>query len=123
MTIDRKRYSPIRLAFMYFAPPAAWGLQLLIGYGLVTVACLNGTKIAFEALSVIAGLITLSSGLVSFLSWHHRGIVELEVTPNVDEFVAVVGVLLAVIFFVLIAGTALYGAALDACPPISMPLP
>jgi hypothetical protein len=32
-------------------------------------------------------------------------------------------VLLAVIFFMLIAATALYGVALNACPPISMPLP
>ena len=123
MTINGKHYSGRRLAFMYFAPPAAWALQLLIGYGLVTVACLNGTKIAFEVLSLVAGLIVVASGITSFLSWHHRGIAELEVTPNVDEFVAAVGVLLAVIFFVLIAGTCLYGAALDACPPISMTLP
>ncbi|HVU12101.1 MAG TPA: hypothetical protein VHD90_12525 [Phototrophicaceae bacterium] len=123
MTINGKRYGGRRLAFMFFAPPAAWGLQLLIGYGLVTVACLSGTKIAFEGLSLIVALITIVSGVTSFLSWHHRGIAELEVTPNADEFVAVVGVLLAVIFLVLIVGTALYGAALAACPPISMILP
>jgi hypothetical protein len=116
-------YGRARLAFMFFAPPGAWGLQLLIGYGLVTVACLSGTKIAFEVLSVIAGAITILSGVLSFFSWHDRGMDELEKTPNSSQFVAVVGVLLAVIFLLLIAGTGLYGIALNPCPPISMPLP
>jgi hypothetical protein len=123
MTINSQRYSSRRLAFMFFAPPAAWGLQLLIGYGTITIACLNDTKLAFEELSVIAGVITLAAGAVALASWRDRGIAELEDTPNSDQFVAVVGVLLAVIFFVLIAATGLYGVALNACPPISMPLP
>ncbi len=123
MTINGKRYGGWRLAFMFFAPPAAWGLQLLIGYGLVTVACLNGTKFAFDALTVLAAVITLASGVVSFASWQERGVAELEDTPNADQFVAVVGVLMALIFLALIVGTGLSGAALEACPPISMTLP
>ncbi len=122
-SIEQKRYSKVRLAFMYFAPPAAWGLQLLIGYGLVALACSTGTKIAFFTLTGIAGVMTLAAGLVSFASWHQRGIAELETTPNSDEFVAVAGVLLAAVFLVLIVATGLYGAALSPCAPISMALP
>ncbi len=124
MTIDNgKRFGAARLAFMYFAPPAAWGLQLLIGYGLVALACSTGTKIVFDGLTVIAGLITLAAGLVSFLSWHDRGLAELETTPDSAQFVAAAGVVLAVVFFILIAGTGISGAFLSACSPISMALP
>jgi hypothetical protein len=121
--IEQKRYGRARLAFMYFAPPTAWGLQLVIGYGLIALACTTGTKIAFFTLTGIVGVIALAAGVISFASWHQRGIAELETTPNSDEFVAAAGVLLAVVFLVLIAATGLYGAALSPCAPISMALP
>ena len=124
MTIPSKRqYGAARLAFMYFAPPAAWGVQLVIGYGLIALACASGTKIAFDVLTVVTGVVTLTAGVISFASWHHRGIAELETTPNSDEFLAAAGVVLAMIFFLLIAGTGISGAFLNACSPISMTLP
>ncbi|MBI1257044.1 MAG: hypothetical protein GC204_06205 [Chloroflexi bacterium] len=120
---EQKRYGRARLMFMYFAPPVAWGLQLLIGYGLVALACSTGTKIAFFTLSGLAGALTLAAGVTSFASWHERGIAELGTTPNSDEFVAAAGVILAIVFLVLIVATGLYGAALNPCAPLSMALP
>ena len=108
---------------MFFAPPMAWGMQLLVGYGLVALACSTGTKTAFDGLTVIVGLITLAAGVTSFLSWHDRGVAELETTPDSGQFVAAAGVLLAIVFLVLIAATGIYGAFLSPCSPISMALP
>ncbi len=116
--------SPARLIFMYFAPPLSWGVQLLAGYGLAALACATGSKLPFFTLSVIAGLVTLSSGVVSFITVRERlDVRDLEAASTPQEFVAAAGVLLALVFFLLIAATGLFGATLNACSPINMALP
>ena len=116
--------SNLRLALMFFTPPVAWGIQLLAGYGLVALACSVNSKTGFYALSAVAALATLASGLLSFVSTHERiDVRDLEHADAPDEFVAACGVLLAIVFFVLIAATGLYGTALNPCSPLNMALP
>ena len=109
---------------MFFAPPAAWAIQLVAGYGLVAVACALDDKIAFYVLSAAAALVTLAAGRLSFLSARGRmNVRDLEAADAPGEFLAACGVLLAIVFFVLIAATGLYGAFLNPCSPINMALP
>ncbi len=116
----------LRLAFLFFGPPTAWVLQLVIGYGLASYACVSGSKAPFYALSIAAAAIAVAAGLWSFISWQRRGEpdeIHLSALAPPQDFIALVGVLLAIIFLVLIGATGLYGIALNPCSPISMTLP
>lgn len=115
--------SNLRLGLMFFTPLLAWGIQLLAGYGLAALACTT-TKLPFFILSGVAVGATVAAGVLSFVSAHERiNVRDLEHADAPEEFVAACGVLLAVVFFVLIATTGIYGAFLNPCSSLNMALP
>lgn len=124
MTLTRP--DRLRLMFIFFAPPAAWVIQLVVGYGLVSLACISGSKSAFYGLSIAVGAVVLAAGLLSFAAWRRRGERDgdhLSASAPPQDFVALMGVLLAAFFLLLIVATLLYGIPLNPCAPLSMPLP
>jgi hypothetical protein len=76
-----------RLPFGFLAGPVLWGLQILVGYGLVTVSCTTGNKLPVYLTIALSGLIVLG------------------------------------LFFLLILATVITAFFLSPCPVITMPLP
>lgn len=71
-----------RQGFCVYAAPAAWGAQLLIGYGLTAYACSPGrialaqvaegwgwTRSAALTVNLLAALVAVAAGLLSLSSW------------------------------------------------------
>lgn len=116
-----------QLPFGFFAGPILWGLQILVGYGMVTVACTNGNKLPVYLTVGIAGLIVLVAGAMAYQAWTSRGddsiLVETEQAQETPVFWAVSGFLVSTLFFLLILTTAIAAIFLSPCPLITMPLP
>jgi len=116
-----------RLPFGFFAGPALWALQLLAGYGLVTLACLNGSKWPVYLLSGIAALLVLIAAIVAYRSWTARAddslFVESDQAQTTSIFWAVSGFVVSSLFFLLIFATAVAAFFLSPCPIITMRMP
>src|SRR5690349_4251638 len=98
------------LLFVFLAGPIAWGLQLLIGYGLVQFGCGLGGKWIVLALIAAAGLVTLLAGFVAVRRWrrlskHGYAIDDLDDPAEPRTFVALSGTLLCSVFFLAILVT------------------
>ena len=95
-----------QLPFGFFAGPILWGLQLLVGYGLVTVACTSGSKLPVYFTISIAGLIVLIAGVVAYRAWDSRGdhslLMETDQGVETPTFWAVSGFVVSTLFFLLI---------------------
>jgi len=121
------------LSFSFFAGPAAWALQLLIGYGLAAQACMAGTKLWIYLVNGAAVVIVLIAAVLAFRAWRsyvnsrdsesRSMILDIEGSVNRQEFVAISGALLSSVFFLLVLVTGLAMIFLSPCPIISMPLP
>ncbi len=117
-----------RVSFGFFAGPIAWVLQLIIGYVLSTVACEVGSKLPVYILSALAVLVTLGAGFAAWRSW--RGLrpdrptlTDIDEEHASAEFLAIAGLIISGIFFVLTLLTGVASLFLTACPIITMPLP
>src|ERR1041385_929204 len=72
MTAQKTHSNPRRwqLPFGFFAGPILWGLQILVGYGLVSVACYSGNKLPVLLTIAVSGLIVLAGAVVTFQAWN-----------------------------------------------------
>ena len=116
-----------QIPFGFFAGPVLWGLQILIGYGLVTLACTTGSKLTVYITVGMAGLIVLIAGILAYQAWRSRAndsiLVETDQAQETPVFWAVSGFVVSTLFFLLILTTAVAAIFLSPCPIITMPLP
>jgi hypothetical protein len=126
---DSERGSEAWLPFVYLTGPIAWGLQILIGYGLVPVSCVINTKLPVYIVVAAAGLVTLVAFFVAVRHWRrlstHGGvsIVDLDEPVGTRAFVAISGAVICAIFFLAILVTGITELLQNPCPYITMPLP
>jgi hypothetical protein len=120
------------LWFGLFGAPAAWSIQLMLGYGLVAYSCFPGSEpratptfgglrsmVAFVSVAALA--ISLAAGGTAWRSWHatrreHPGDEEalLEVGEGRTRFMALAGM--------LVSGLFVLGVIMNAIPLFIMPL-
>jgi hypothetical protein len=109
-----------------FTGPAAWSLHLLFNYGLEEfVTCAPGahgspTFLGLEVRqwvvlsNVVLAALTLGAGLLSLA--RYRRLRERDPSPGrVEEWMALAGIVLSALFFVIIAAGIAPAAILDAC--------
>lgn len=116
------------LPFSFFAGPAAWALQILIGYVLSTQACLAGNKAWIYVLSAAVALIVIASGFLAFRNWRsyahgRQSLTDVEASISRREWVALAGALLSTMFLLPILMTGIGIIFLNPCPVINMPMP
>ena len=116
-----------RLPFGFFAGPILWGLQIIVGYGLVTVSCNIGNKWPVYLTVALSGLIVLAAAVVTYQAWKSRADDSLLIATNQAQestmFWAVSGFVISTLFFLLILATVVAAFFLSPCPIITMPLP
>ena len=122
--INRNRW---KLPFGFFAGPILWGLQILVGYGLVSVACVSGSKWPVYLTVGIAGLIVLFAGTLTYQAWNSDAnnsiLLDVDEIQESTPFWAVSGFVVSMLFFLLILTTGVAAIFLSPCPIITMPLP
>lgn len=107
--------------------PIAWAVQLLIGYALAPVMC-NVGRLPVYILSILSGLVILGAGVATYQSWRalvagRPDITDVEIPQTRSEFLAVAGVLVNSLFFLLVVATGIFAIFLNPCPVITMTLP
>jgi hypothetical protein len=116
-----------RLPFGFYAGPVLWGLQILVGYGLATVACESGNSWLVYITVGIAALIVLIAGVLAYQGWSARSdkslLLETDQAQDTQSFWALSGFAVSTLFFLLILTTAVAAIFLSPCPIITMPLP
>src|SRR5574338_865482 len=94
-----------RLPFGFFAGPVLWGLQILVGYGLVTVACQSGNSWLVYLTVGIAALIVLVAGLLAYRAWNNHSDTSLllatDQAQDTQTFWALSGFAVSALFFLL----------------------
>jgi hypothetical protein len=116
-----------RLPFGFLAGPILWGLQILVGYGLDTLACTTGNKLPVYLTIALSGLIVLMAAIITYQAWRSEADDSLLMTTNQAEestrFWSVSGFVISLLFFILILVTAITALFLSPCPIITMPFP
>ncbi len=107
--VSRKltRRDRLLLFFGIFAPPIAWGLHLLGGYGYEEAACdnrwaVNSVEWFIVALTVVLGTVAVAGGLASLNSWRELERGELEDPRGRVRFMVVCGLVSMPIFLGII---------------------
>ncbi len=117
------------LGFVFVCGPVVWGLQLLVGYLLVSLSCIYGNKIQIYALSAATFVLTLIALGLAVANWRryvrngHTHVGDLDAPDDNRDFIITSGVLLSGIFLLLIAVTGIVAIFLSPCPIITMPIP
>ncbi len=115
--------------FGFWAGPILWGLQLLAGYGLATVACNARNNLPVLLMVGISGAIVLAAALVAYRAWRKWPrqeksiLMESDKADRTSTFLAVSGFVVSLLFFLLILATFAADLFLSPCPTITMPLP
>ncbi len=109
-----------RVLFGYLGGAVAWALHLGIGYALVQVACLTGTAIGIHIVTLIALLITIAAGLVSYGIWqrsrgHESETGEGEWSWRRNSFLGLSGMLMNGLFVLAILYAGIPAFFLDPC--------
>lgn len=116
-----------QLPFGFFAGPILWGLQIIVGYGLVTVACMNRNKLPVYLTIGISALIVLVAAVLAYRAWgassNESLLVASDQAQETPAFWAVSGLVVSTLFFLLILATFVAGIFLSPCPLITMPMP
>ena len=116
-----------QLPFGFFAGPILWGLQIIVSYGLVTVACTSGNKLPVYLTVSTAALIVLVAGALAYRAWSSNSnasiLVASDEAQETPVFWAVSGFVVSALFFLLILATAITALFLSPCPIITMPMP
>jgi hypothetical protein len=117
----------VGLPFGFFGGPVLWALQLIIGYGLVTVARNIGSKWPVLLEIAISGLIVLLASILAFSAWKSMTrdslLREVDVQQESSNFWAVSGFVVSLLFFLAILTTFVAAFFLSPLPIITMPLP
>jgi len=99
-------------------PPIAWALQMQINYVLVPFECYGGSRLPLFLVTVVALVITLAAGLVSFDGWRKRNQLLEEAADGVGSrvrFMFLLGMLTSAMFFVVIAAQGLATIVFHPC--------
>ena len=128
MNDQNMRSNRWQLPFGFFAGPILWGLQILVGYGLVSVACTSGAKWSVYLTVGTAGLIVLLAGILAYQAWDaHAGdgsiLMDADQAKGSSTFWAVSSLAVSTLFFLLILTTAIAAIFLSPCPIITMFMP
>lgn len=119
---QRQRKWEKGLVAAVLASPAAWVVQLVIGYALIGAACYANSKLGFYILSAVMGLVAIAAGVFSFNRYRRLpgsdrpALYETDTEEHAPGFLALVGGMSAILFFLLIAATLVYGIFLSPCP-------
>ncbi len=104
-----------------------WGLQILVGYGLVTVACVSGNKLPVFLTVGISALIVLIAGILAYRAWASTDqgsmLMAVDQAQETPAFWAVSGFAISALFFLLILATFIAAIFLSPCPINTMPMP
>jgi hypothetical protein len=112
MTYSTPGRSNARMWFAFLAGPAAYGVQLLLGYALTPLAC-SSTKVPLHLLSAFAAGVVVAAAVLSFRAW--RAGTARAGNGNVAGFMFEAGFVLSLIFLLLILATALNMIMLAPC--------
>src|SRR5436190_875687 len=100
-----------QLPFGFFAGPVLWGLQILVGYGLVSVSCITGNKFPVYLTIGIAAVIVLVAGVFAYQalisSTNNSMLMEANQGQETPIFWSVSGFVMSALFFLLILSTAI----------------
>jgi hypothetical protein len=101
--------------FSFFAGPAAYVTQLLLGYALTPLAC-SATKVPQTILSIAAIIVVVTGALLAFRRWRQLGGGrDQRGQQSAVSFMSLVGFVLCLLFLLLILFTALNMLLLDPC--------
>ncbi len=118
-----------RFSFAFFAGPILWGLQILAGYGLVTVSCNIANKWPLYLLIGASAVIVLAAAIVAYGAWrnvpglHHSILVDANQADETSRFLALASLFVSSLFFIVILATLIADIFLSPCPIITLPLP
>jgi hypothetical protein len=109
-------------AYAIVAPPVAWAVQLVVGYGYTEAACGAGGVSGGIGLHPWEAILALAAGAVAGSAWAgaivlHRATGRGEIDDPLGRirFVSTLGIVIGLIFLTLIAFTAAGTLALDGC--------
>jgi hypothetical protein len=129
--VDKPAVSDVRggkwaLSLGILAAPILWGAQLIIGYGLVPVACNLGPKTPLYGLTAIVALLTAVAAMLAWRQWQRASrvrLIEFDTAESSRAFLGSLGVISSVLFFFLILATGVSIVFLNPCPLITMTVP
>jgi hypothetical protein len=103
------------------AGPAAWALQMQVGYTLVPWACAHDVQaVSLHAVTVVALLLTAIGGFISWRSWRRAGREWPEDEGGAtarSRFMAVSGLIISAMFFLVILMQGIASFILHPCQP------
>jgi hypothetical protein len=128
MAGERAEISRRRSAALWFgilAGPAAWALQVLIGYGAEEIACSAGSQTSellgigihpwIVATHILLIAVTLVAGVVSSYCW--RGTKPEATTGDRARWMALTGLMVSVLFLIVLAAGFFPSLFLSTCDP------
>ncbi len=109
-----------RPLFGYLGGVLAWALQLAVGYPLVQLSCVTGTTLWIHIVSLVAIIITIAAGLVSYSVWrtgraHDTADGQGEQAWGRDSFLGASGMLMSGLFLLLILYSGIPAFFLNPC--------
>lgn len=102
------------------AGPIAWLLQLQTNYILAQLVCSRTSHVMLHVITVVALLLAAGGGLIAWRSWQQAGREwpgESEGVVPRSRFMAVVGLLTSVMFFLVILAQGIPSFILNPCQP------
>jgi hypothetical protein len=115
--------------FGFFAGPVVWGLQVLAGYGLATIAGRSGSALGYYLLCAVVVVIVLAAGFTALASWRRSKQREKSYAESMDSpdsratFVAASSFYMSALFFLLTLLTGVFALFLSARPFNTTPFP
>ncbi len=108
----------VKLWAAWIIAPIAWALHMQVSYLLVPWVCTTGMRFALHLTTILALLAAATGGFIAWRCWreiHHHDTNAASVVLRRTRFLAVVGLLVSSLFFVVIAVQGLPNFFLDAC--------
>ena len=114
------------LWFGVFGGPAAWCLQILIGYNVEEIVCASGSQsqtvlgigveVLIVALHIGLTCVTLAAGLVSYRCWRRAGEGDAS-TGGRARWMAAAGMMVSILFLIIIVSGFVPALFLETCDP------
>lgn len=108
--------------------PTAWGLQIILGYGITGWSCQVNSYTPLVVLAVVCALGAIGAGVMAFGQWRaasRDGIAvgDLDAPDRRGIFMGSLGVLLNILFVLLIVLTGIANVLGGPCAILTMPIP
>lgn len=116
----KQDFDPVdrRLAFAMLAPPVIWLLHLSISFSLVRAACVSGSKSMLHLLTAGAFILIAGAGWLAFVFLRRIGqgpVDRGDVLRTRRRFMALSGVVFAVLFTILLVATEIPNLVMSSC--------